>query len=114
MKFSIDVNVNVTLPGVLPFLHQLQGNIMSALTDALKAASDATTAEIGTLNSKVDTLIGTANSTKAALVALQQNGGLNDADSATVQSVIDALTGAVTTVQGEEAKVDAANTADAP
>lgn len=119
--FTVDVNVNVTLPGLLPLVQSFLTTLelkMSDITDALAtitASNTTLTGKVTELNGKVDGLIVTANTTKDALVALQQNSTtMSDADKAAVQAVIDAQTASVAEITAEEGKVDAANTGIAP
>ena len=103
--------IEVHIPGLLPFLNHMKDTIMQELTD-LKTASAALVAKVTETNAKVDALIVVANTTKDALVALQAAGTAVTA--ADLQAVIDQQNTALTALNTEEAKVDAATTAVAP
>lgn len=114
LAVSLTVDVNVNFPGVVPILQKALEIIMTIAEDTAKiqAAADAAAAKITELNGKVDALILTANTTKDALVALQQQGTAIEPTALT--KVIDTLTGAVSAATDEETKVDAAAAAVAP
>jgi hypothetical protein len=84
------------------------------LLEDLVAASQTHTDALKAQNDKTDNLISVANACKDALVALQNSGTLNAAQTAQIQAVIDQLNAGTTAAQAESAKVDAAATADAP
>lgn len=121
---TIDLNVNVRLPGILPFLSSFlhnQGIIMADLqaleakVDELVASNTALSAKVEESNGKTDALIVVAGDTKAALVALQ---GQVSPD---LQPLIDKLQRAIDTnvattssISAQENETDGAAGADAP
>lgn len=115
MSLHIVVDVNLNLPGLggelLAELVQLmKGNVMGALED-LQAKVQEVNAKIEEANAKTDALIVVANTTKDALVALQNAGGATAEQlaevTATLQQGIDSLS-------AQEAETDAAAQAVAP
>lgn len=114
LAVSLTVDVNVNFPGVLPILQKALEIIMSIADDtaAIKAAAEAAAARETELVGKVDSLILVANTTKDALVALQQAG--TAIDPAALTSIINTLNGVATSAADESTKVDAASTAVAP
>lgn len=125
MSLDIRIDVNVNFPGLSAILQSFLGNIMTILEDlqastaAQKAAIESLTAKVEESNSKTDTLILIANTTKDALVALQgQSSPITAAD---IQAVIDAQTASVAaigvsiaSIDAQEAETDAAAVAVAP
>ena len=110
-SFSIDINVN--FPGVLPFLQLFKGQTMTILED-LQASTAALTTKVEEANAKTDALILVANTTKDALVALQNQPPGVPITAADIQAIIDAQTVAVTSLTVQEAETDAAAAAVAP
>jgi hypothetical protein len=82
--------------------------LLEDLVTASKAHDDALQAQLA----KTDSLISVANACKDALVALQ-NAGLNPAQVAQVQGVIDQLNAGTAAATAESAKVDTAVASDA-
>jgi len=110
-NFSIDINVN--FPGLAAILHPHQGTIMTLLED-LQASTAALTAKVEEANGKTDTLILIANTTKDALVALQNQPPGVPITAADIQAVIDAQTAAVASLNAQEVETDAAAVSVAP
>lgn len=126
ITITFDVNVNV--PGLLPFLNSWKESIMETLetlqakATALGAKVDELKAEVEVANGKTDGLIVTATTTKDALVALQAQlaGGQVvtsaqlDAVAATLDAGLASATAAKDSLVVQEGETDAAATAVAP
>lgn len=125
MSLHIVVDVNLNFPGIGSVLQillqqelqplrdsvaELKESIMGALED-LQAKVDEVNAQITEANAKTDALILVANTTKDALVALQNAGGATAEQlaelTAKLQTGIDAL-------NAQDAETDAAAGAVAP
>lgn len=118
MNLTIDVNVN--LPGLVAFFSHLKGTIvdqlqtLTAKVDELVASNNALAAKVEEANGKQDALIVVANSTKDALVAIQQQGQIDVSPLITkLQSAIDANAVTTASITAQEGQTDAATTSAA-
>ena len=114
MAWRISLDINLNLPGLLPFLKLFESKAMS-LIDDLKASTDALVAQVEEGNAKTDQLILIASTTKDALVALQgQIGSGVMVTAADLQGIIDKQAAAVASINAQDAETDAAAVAVAP
>lgn len=114
MSWRIVLDINFNLPGVLPFLKTLQGNVMQKL-DELNAKADQVVTNTNESNAKTDLLIAAANSTKDELVTLRGDlaaGGFVTAEQ--LDAVIAKLDTALTAQDAQDVETDAAAAAVAP
>lgn len=105
-KLSIDFNIN--LPGVLPYLSQLENRIMGKI-DELNQKADALITNTEESNAKTDALILAQAQTRDELVALR--GQIANGEIVTVeqlQAVIDKIDAAITKQNEQDTETDAA------
>lgn len=122
--FTIDLNVNVRLPGLAPFLLTFltnQGKIMAdiqallAKVGELEAQNIVLNNKVEEGNNKTDLLITAAGETKAELIALQ--GQVNPDLQPIIDridNVINSQKATVASIGAQESETDAATGADGP